>query len=555
MKKRRKPYTIEEVKNYFLKHNITDKLSPSKKYDKIIGSTLLSIICICGKSGENKWFNYKQSKVGASGCTVCKNKRRSMNFGKYSKKSFDKKDFLKKAIIIHGNNFYNYDNYNLKQKTEEGEIICLLHGPFNVMSCKHLGRGGGGCFGCQGRQKLFKEDRFSIKNPKNFLDYLYTISNSHTIEDLKKNLDYSMLTKLDKKFIAFVIVNKTKGETREGPLSQYICEYIRKYIKLDIYCFELLKFHKVGKRGYFDDINKQIIAIKWLLNKTGKSIYKLTKKDFENNKLSGLLSGKYNNSIHKCMIKLGFCSEEDEFKFKLLKLNKKNFLSRVKYLDPNNYTKNINWVNFEYKGTDEVSVIECNKCGHSRKITPHCILNTLRKSPLGNTLCLSCNQTTQASQISIIFFKWLKNILPSKYLLEYVLEGGEYRLKKSLQNKPFDGVIKDLLGNIICVIEFNGDFWHRNPKKYMFNDEAKYIAEKNLNKKEKKIFKKYKYRNGHKFLKNTLHKEFYAIKECKYLGIWESEFLEIKEKCHTNREFINYLCKKKIWKNLFDCCY
>lgn len=109
----------------------------------------------------------------------------------------------------------------------------------------------------------------------------------------------------------------------------------------------------------------------------------------------------------------------------------------------------------------------------------------------------------KVSKISLELFDGIFKVLNDG---QYHNNGGELRIGKSFVDFAYKNKI----------IEFNGDFWHANPKKYSSTDILKYA--KNRSKPVSEIWERDKQR-----LKN-IEDQGYKIKV-----VWESEFRENKE--------------------------
>ncbi len=77
------------------------------------------------------------------GCSKCTNK-----------KKLTSKEFIEKAILVHGNK-YNYSLVDYKNNRFKVKIICTIHGGFSQTPTNHLK--GKGCPRCVGRYKTTEE--------------------------------------------------------------------------------------------------------------------------------------------------------------------------------------------------------------------------------------------------------------------------------------------------------------------------------------------------------------------------------------------------------------
>ena len=178
-----KPTTNEFINNAILVHG--DKYDYSKvEYKKAIEK----VIIICKEHGE--FWQTPNSHLNGSGCPFC---------GKTYKSDND--DFIKKAIVIHGDK-YDYSKVNYTKAREHVIIICKIHGEFEQTASCHVT--GDGCRKC-GFEKTSQQ------------------RNSNTIEFIQKAIithgdkyDYSKVnyTKARKNVI---IICKIHGEFEQTP--------------------------------------------------------------------------------------------------------------------------------------------------------------------------------------------------------------------------------------------------------------------------------------------------------------------------------------------------
>lgn len=121
------------IKKSIIIHN--DKYDYSL-VDYMNSKTKVKIICnIHGIFEQNP-----NDHLSGYGCTKCGiNKRTKIN-------TLDKKEFIRKSIKIHKND-YNYSMVDYKKSTEKVKIICLQHGIFEQTPHSHLK--GSGCPKCK----------------------------------------------------------------------------------------------------------------------------------------------------------------------------------------------------------------------------------------------------------------------------------------------------------------------------------------------------------------------------------------------------------------------
>lgn len=126
-----------------------------------------------------------------------------------------------------------------------------------------------------------------------------------------------------------------------------------------------------------------------------------------------------------------------------------------------------------------------------------------------------------ASVISQEFCEMLVERLPlGKEKCYYDTNGGEYIIlnEKTGRNSLYDFVC--FAYNKPFCIEFHGDFWHQNPKTYNANDIIPYPGTPKL---AKEVWQHDQYK-----------KELIEGTGIHYYYVWESDYLENKEKCVEN---------------------
>lgn len=138
---------------------------------------------------------------------------------------------------------------------------------------------------------------------------------------------------------------------------------------------------------------------------------------------------------------------------------------------------------------------KCKKCNHDWKMRP-----SNRVS--GNQGCIKCTKAGY-SKMSL---EWLKTMkIVNNINIQHIFNGKEYKIGKY----KMDGFCKETN----TTFEFNGDFWHGNPKKYNQED---------MNIVCKKSFED--------LYKNTLKKkELVKTKGYNYIEIWEMDWLRYKK--------------------------
>jgi hypothetical protein len=68
----------------------------------------------------------------------------------------------------------------------------------------------------------------------------------------------------------------------------------------------------VTPRSIFEEREKRIAAVRWLIEKLGKDARDITQGDFYSNRLVGLLSTQYSNSPYEALLEAGLVTEQDE---------------------------------------------------------------------------------------------------------------------------------------------------------------------------------------------------------------------------------------------------
>lgn len=190
------------------------KLHGNNKYDYSLvdyktASTKVEIICL--KHG--KFEQRSGSHLRGNGCPKCGEDKMTIN----RKTTYD---FIKEAILIHGEKKYDYSTIYFKN-SKKVKIICSLHGSFDQTPSNHLkGKGCPCCNESKGEKKISSIlDSYNIKYKRQFrfkdCRNIYPLPFDFYIEDKNicieydgrqhyevvsymKKLDYESLIKNDK---------------------------------------------------------------------------------------------------------------------------------------------------------------------------------------------------------------------------------------------------------------------------------------------------------------------------------------------------------------------
>ena len=151
----------KRINNFFTKA----KEVHGDKYDysKVVYVKSSEKVCIiCHKHGE--FWQTPNSHLNGDGCTKCGIEQRAKNT------CITFKDFIKRAIKIHGNK-YDYSEVEYINSKTKVKVIChekdengIEHGVFFVTPDKHLHRGDG-CPKCAGRNK-YKDKEYLLNSLK-----------------------------------------------------------------------------------------------------------------------------------------------------------------------------------------------------------------------------------------------------------------------------------------------------------------------------------------------------------------------------------------------------
>jgi hypothetical protein len=199
------------------------------------------------------------------------------------------------------------------------------------------------------------------------------------------------------------------------------------------------------------------------------------------------------NTILYERIKCSWCNYDRSKRIADLKEMGQQFIEKAKNLDIHKNqdgTHKYNYDNSIYKGSHTYVQIYCYKCKKNFYQIP---LNHLRSG------CRNCCNNNYSKK-QIIFLELFQKIHCTN--IQHSLNGGEYTIKNS--KFKADGYSEETN----TIYEFNGDFWHGNPKIY---------DKENINKKINKTFGELYY--------NTIKREEF-IKEQGYniVAIWERDW-------------------------------
>ncbi len=129
-------------------------------YDKVVYKTSKTkVTIICPMHGEFLQNPYNH-KIG-EGCPKCA-----------PNKKLNTKDFIKKAINIHGNK-YRYDDVEYRGSEKKVTIFCPIHGNFEQTPASHISTRARGCPACGGTKKLTNEQFIKAAKKVHGNKYIY----------------------------------------------------------------------------------------------------------------------------------------------------------------------------------------------------------------------------------------------------------------------------------------------------------------------------------------------------------------------------------------------
>lgn len=425
------------------------------------------IIIICKIHGEflkspNKHLSSNQ------GCKICSHTQLSNKF------SSNTNEFIKKAILIHGDK-YNYSKVNYINSKNKIIIICSVHGEFLQQASNHLW--GYGCINCRndnsGSSQRLTNENFIKKAQTTHIDknglplYKYDnveYINAHIPVKITCNI-HGIFKQKPNNHLNGATCLKCSNELSSERQRMTIKEFIQKAIQI----------HN-NKYDYSKSIygTNNSIPIDIICNIHG--IFQQTP--------TSHLSG------HGCNI----CAY-DSISFKQ-RLPFEEWLPRFKKIHNDKYDYSM----VEYTNSDKNIKIRCYEHDITFYQTP--------SNHLKSTGCKKCHKSGYSIKACI----WLKfisifyniNILHAENCNEF--------------NIPNTKLYADGYCAITNTIyEFHGDFWHGNPKKYNIND---------INVINKKTFGE--------LYKNTLLREE-KIKSLGYnlVVMWESDWNKINKSIKT----------------------
>lgn len=137
---------MNKQENFINKSNI--KHNYKYDYSKVKYEHSEKKVCIiCPEHGE--FWQTPQAHVRGYGCVKCANKKKTIDYKKYSTE-----DFINKAKKVHEDK-YDYSKTKYINAKTKVCIICKEHGEFNMLPNHHLN--GQGCPKCKGRNLEFQD--------------------------------------------------------------------------------------------------------------------------------------------------------------------------------------------------------------------------------------------------------------------------------------------------------------------------------------------------------------------------------------------------------------
>lgn len=486
----------KKTKNHFI--NDANKVHNNRydysKINYINGKTKINIIC----SIHGEFYQTPESHLNGCGCKLCANDKISKLY------KLNLFNFIKKSNILY-NNKYDYSKFVYNNYYTKSKIICSKHGCFEQSPQVHLK--GFGCGFCLKETKLkLNYSNFIQKANKiyhNKYDYSKTVYiNATTKTNIICNIhgEFSQYPKLHLKGygcrkcknnnskLFFIKANVVHHNKYDYSLSKYI----KSNVKIKIICPYHGEFNQLPSEHIRGNGCKICYKQKELIRKNNNFIEKCNV--IYNNKYD---YSKVNYKGVKCKIII-ICPSHGEFSqlpfnhikgegCKVCKSNKtkksySKFINEANIVHNNKY----DYSKVNYDGAVNNIIITCKKHGDFLQ-TPH--------SHLNGSGCPQCNHFISKNET-----KWLDSLNIPK-------ENRNKNIKIGNNKFNVDGI--DYENKI--VYEFNGDYWHGNPKYFQPND-----VNPSLKMTYKEIYNK------------TMEKEN-KLKNAGYkvISIWESEFIKL----------------------------
>lgn len=400
-------------------------------YDKVLYvKNDQKVIIICNTC-HCEFLQAPREHTYGSGCQKCARKKSDL------KHTIPKEEFIKRAILIHGNEKYNYDNIDyVKSKLPVQNIYCNTCKEFFTQGYReHLT--GSGCQKCAIKA-------ISIKNSTTKEQFIQKAISIHGNE--KYNYDN----------INYI---KTKS------------------IVENIYCNTCEEFFDQNGSTHIRGSGCQKCGLKKMSDSQ-----KLSQEEFIE-KCNKVHSGKYNYNeviyvsgnekirifcqIHGLFIqfannhKMGAgCPQCGHLRSGFL-----HALSTEEFIEKS----------IEIYGNDRFDYSEVNYVNYNTKVKITCKLHKISyyQAPgihLRSCGCFKCNHHKQYSKPQIDWLDFINNNL--EYDIQYANNGGEYHIP----NSPYhtDGYCKE----INTIFEFNGCYFHGCPRCYPIREEMNTVCKK-----------------------------------------------------------------------------
>jgi hypothetical protein len=333
------------------------------------------------------------------------------------------KEFVREAIKVHGDK-YIYSESEYKGAKENVIIKCKSHGNFEIRATNHLQ--GRGCKKCQ-------YDKVSLTLTKTKDEFISEAIKVHGDKYIYSESEYSGCHE------NIQIICKIHGAFLQTPASHLkgcgcqACSIITRTNKntktLDVFVLQSMQIHngiyRYEQSVYVNDSTKLLIECK--IHGT-----------FEQTP-SQHLQG---HGCKKCANDLIGINRRLTFEI---------FLEKAKKIHGDKF----DYSQSNYKSVDSKVFIICILHNSKYEQIPWSHL-------LGHNGCSICNKSKKYSNKQI---KWLCFIEKMYNInIQHAINGNEYTILKT--NYKADGYCKETN----TIYEFQGDFWHGNPKKYSSDD-------------------------------------------------------------------------------------
>ena len=438
-------------------------------YPKVIWKGVdIDIIVECPTHGEFK-IRPADHKRG-QGCPTCSKEV----FIPHNK--LDTQKFINKSIEIWGNK-YEYSKTKYVDSKTRVVIICHKHGEFLQLPQQHYKYACGLC--SREKNKLIKISKQKIPENKqnNKLDTQKFIDKS--IEIWGNKYEYSKTKYVDSKTRVIIICHK------HGEFLQLARSHLQGHGCYSCGREKISKNNELIKKGCEDEfkIKSNIIHC---------NIYDYTKSNYIDAKTNLIVickeHGEFNVTPNNHLRHKG-CPKCGKIKSANAKIKPyEEYLNEFIKLYGNKYDYSL----VEWKGSSSIISIICNN---------HGIFDILPYMHKSGKECPKCSN--QHSKISIEWLSYME--IKNSIKIIHAKNEGEFNIPTSRYKA--DGYCKETN----TIYEFNGDFWHGNPNKYLSTD---------INKKTGKTFGE--------LYQNTLHKE----QQIRNLGfnlitIWENDWIKL----------------------------